>query len=46
LKNKMKVKVIKCLKDNFSFLIINESNSTACVIDPGEAIKEVRAYLQ
>ena len=33
----MKVKVIKCLKDNFSFLIINESNSTACVIDPGEA---------
>ena len=33
----MKIEIIKCLQDNFSYLLINEKNSDACVIDPSEA---------
>jgi hydroxyacylglutathione hydrolase len=33
----MIVKIIQCLKDNYSYLIIDESNNDACVIDPSEA---------
>ena len=33
----MRVEIIPCLKDNYSYLIIDRSNNTACVIDPGEA---------
>ena len=33
----MKIEIIKCLNDNYSYLIINESNQNACVIDPSEA---------
>ena len=33
----MKVEIIKCLKDNFSYLLINEKNQNACVIDPRES---------
>ena len=33
----MKIEVIKCLQDNYSYLIIDESNQDACVIDPSEA---------
>ena len=33
----MKIEIIKCLQDNYSYLIIDESNQDACVIDPGEA---------
>ena len=33
----MKVEIIKCLQDNYSYLIIDESNQDACVIDPSEA---------
>ncbi len=33
----MKVEIIPCLKDNYSYLIIDEKNNSACVIDPGEA---------
>ena len=33
----MKVEIIKCLKDNFSYLLINEKNKNACVIDPSES---------
>jgi len=33
----MKIEIIKCLQDNYSYLIIDEKNQTACVIDPGEA---------
>ena len=33
----MKVEIIKCLKDNFSYLLINEKNQDACVIDPSES---------
>ena len=33
----MKIKIIKCLKDNFSYLVIDETKKIACVIDPSEA---------
>ena len=33
----MKIQIIPCLQDNYSFLIIDEKNNTACVIDPSEA---------
>ncbi len=33
----MKVEIIKCLQDNYSYLIIDEKNFDACVIDPSEA---------
>ena len=33
----MIVKIIPCLHDNYSYLIIDESNNDACVIDPSEA---------
>jgi len=37
LKNKMKIQIIKCLQDNYSYLIIDETNQSACVVDPSEA---------
>ncbi len=33
----MKIEIIKCLQDNFSYLIIDEKTQIACVIDPSEA---------
>ena len=33
----MKIEIIKCLQDNYSYLVIEEKNQIACVIDPGEA---------
>ena len=33
----MKVLTVNCLSDNFSYIVINEKNNNACVIDPGEA---------
>ena len=33
----MKVEIISCLKDNYSYLIIDETNNLACVVDPSEA---------
>tara|TARA_B100001057_G_scaffold353027_1_gene354816 strand:+ start:10085 stop:10804 length:720 start_codon:yes stop_codon:yes gene_type:complete len=33
----MKIEVIKCLKDNYSYLVLDENNKTACVVDPSEA---------
>ena len=33
----MKVEIISCLQDNYSYLIIDETNNLACVVDPGEA---------
>ena len=33
----MRVEIIPCLQDNYSYVIIDESNNTACVIDPSEA---------
>ena len=33
----MKIQIIKCLQDNYSYLIIDETNQNACVVDPSEA---------
>ena len=33
----MKIEIIKCLQDNYSYLIIDEVEQTACVVDPSEA---------
>ena len=33
----MKVQILKCLRDNYSYVIIDEKNRNACVVDPGEA---------
>ena len=41
----MKIEIIKCLTDNFSYLLINEKNLDTCVVDPGEA-KPVLEYIK
>ena len=41
----MKIKIIPCLKDNYSYLIIDEVNNIACVVDPSEA-KPIIEYLE
>ena len=33
----MKIEIIPCLKDNYSYLIIDEKNKNACIVDPSEA---------
>jgi hydroxyacylglutathione hydrolase len=33
----MRVEIISCLQDNYSYLIIDETNNNACVVDPSEA---------
>ena len=33
----MKIQIIPCLQDNYSYLIIDEKNNIACVVDPSEA---------
>ena len=41
----MKIEIIPCLKDNYSYLIIDEVNNIACVVDPGEA-EPIIEYLE
>ncbi|MFL2715463.1 MAG: hydroxyacylglutathione hydrolase [Gammaproteobacteria bacterium] len=33
----MRIEIIPCLQDNYSYLIIDEINNNACVVDPSEA---------
>jgi len=33
----MRIEIIPCLQDNYSYLIIDDSNNSACVVDPSEA---------
>ena len=33
----MRIEIIPCLQDNYSYLIIDESNDFACVVDPSES---------
>ena len=37
MKNNIKIEIIPCLQDNYSYLIIDEIRQTACVVDPSEA---------
>jgi hydroxyacylglutathione hydrolase len=41
----MKIQIIPCLKDNYSYLIIDEKSNIACVVDPSEA-EPVIKYLE
>ena len=41
----MKIEIIPCLKDNYSYLIIDEESNIACVVDPGEA-EPIIKYLE
>ena len=34
----MRIEIIPCLQDNYSYLIIDESNNSACVVDPSESL--------
>ena len=33
----MRVEIIPCLQDNYSYLVIDDKNNNACVIDPSES---------
>ena len=33
----MRIEIIPCLQDNYSYLVIDEKKNNACVIDPGES---------
>jgi len=33
----MRIEIIPCLQDNYSYLVIDERNNSACVIDPSES---------
>ena len=33
----MKIEIIPCLKDNYSYVIIDENNKKTCVVDPSES---------
>tara|TARA_Y100000817_G_C16804384_1_gene521184 strand:- start:335 stop:1054 length:720 start_codon:yes stop_codon:yes gene_type:complete len=41
----MRIEIIPCLKDNYSYLIIDESNNYACVVDPSES-KPIIKFLE
>jgi hydroxyacylglutathione hydrolase len=41
----MKIQIIPCLQDNYSYLIIDEENNIACVVDPSEADRVIE-YLE
>ena len=41
----MKIEIIKCLKDNYAYLIIDETKRNACVVDPSEA-KPIINYIE
>ena len=41
----MKVEIIKCLQDNYSYILIDEENNYACVIDPSES-KPIVNYIE
>ena len=37
MKNNIKIEIVPCLQDNYSYLIIDKKKNNACVIDPSEA---------
>ena len=41
----MHIEIIRCLQDNYSYLIVDNTNNTACVIDPSEA-KPIIDYIE
>jgi len=41
----MQIQIIPCLNDNYSYLIIDEENNIACVVDPSES-EPIIKYLE
>ena len=41
----MKIEIIKCLQDNYSYILIDEESNYACVIDPSES-KPIINYIE
>ena len=41
----MKIEIIPCLQDNYSYLVIDEKKNNACVIDPSES-RPIIKYLE
>ena len=41
----MKIEIIPCLQDNYSYIIIDEKKNIACVVDPSES-KPIIKYLE
>ena len=33
----MEVEIISCLKDNYSYLVMDKGNNSACIVDPSES---------
>ena len=33
----MRIEIIPCLQDNYSYLIIDDTSNSACVVDPSES---------
>jgi len=45
LKNNIKIEIIPCLQDNYSYLIIDENKNDACVVDPSDA-KPIISFIE
>ena len=41
----MKIEIIKCLQDNYAYIIIDETNGLSIVIDPSES-KPIIDYVE
>ncbi len=41
----MKIEIIPCLKDNYSYVIIDQKNNKTCVVDPSES-KPIISFLE
>tara|TARA_Y100000588_G_scaffold361709_1_gene422771 strand:- start:7 stop:726 length:720 start_codon:yes stop_codon:yes gene_type:complete len=41
----MKIKIISCLQDNYSYILIDDKTNSACVIDPSES-KPIINYIE
>ena len=33
----MRIEIVRCLQDNYSYLLIDDTKRIGCVVDPGEA---------
>ena len=38
----MRIEIIKCLQDNYSYLLIDDTKNIGCVVDPGEAAPVIK----
>ena len=38
----MRIEIIRCLQDNYSYLLIDDAKGIGCVVDPGEAAPSIK----